>query len=138
MIKFKTLNNYATAPTRATDGSAGFDLYSTDNYTIWPGAHVKIATGVAMSIPKDCAGFIWPRSGLATKHGFDLLAGLVDSDYRGELHVCGINHGDRAIEVKRGDRIAQIVVSPIVTLARMVDELDDTDRGSGGFGSTGA
>jgi len=137
MIKFKTLHNYATEPTRATGGSAGFDLYSVDNVTVWPGAHVKIATGVAMAIPKEYAGFIWPRSGLATKHGFDLLAGLLDSDYRGEIHVCGINHGDKPIEIRRGDRIAQIVVSPVMVLAEMVDELDDTGRGSGGFGSTG-
>lgn len=137
MIQFQLLNNYATAPTRATDGSAGFDLYSTDNYDIWPGAHVKIATGVAMAIPRGNAGFIWPRSGMATKHGFDLLAGLVDADYRGELHVCGINHGDKRIEIRRGDRIAQIVVSPVMLLAEMVDELDDPGTRSGGFGSTG-
>lgn len=137
MIQFQLLNNYATAPTRATDGSAGFDLYSTDNYTIWPGAHVKISTGVAMAIPQGNAGFIWPRSGLATKHGFDLLAGLIDSDYRSELHVCGINHGERNIEIRRGDRIAQIVVSPVMLLAEMVGELDDPGTRVGGFGSTG-
>ena len=137
MIKFKTLHNYATEPTRATGGSAGFDLYAVDNVTVWPGAHVKIGTGIAMAVPEGYAGFLWPRSGLATKHGFDLLAGLVDSDYRGESHVCGINHGDKPIAIRCGDRIAQIVVSPVMVLAKVVDELDDTERGAGGFGSTG-
>ena len=137
MIKFKLLNEHAKEPKRATNGSAGFDLYATDNYTIWPGAHVKIPTGVSCSFPSTHGGFIWPRSGLATKYGFDLLAGLDDSDYRGEIHVCGINHGDRKIEIMRGDRIAQLVVSPVETDAELVDYLDDTERGSGSFGSTG-
>jgi len=137
VIKFKLLHNYATAPTRATDGSAGFDLYATDNHTIWPGARVKIPTGVQMAIPDGYAGFIWPRSGMAVKHGFDILAGLIDSDFRGEAMVAGINHGDRMIEVKRGDRVAQIVFSPVHVLAAMVEDVDETDRGSGGFGSTG-
>lgn len=138
MIKFKLMHNYATEPTRATDGSAGFDLYATDNHVVYPGARVKIPTGVQMDIPNGYAGFIWPRSGMAVKHGFDILAGLIDSDFRGEIMVAGINHGDRLIEVKRGDRVAQIVFSPVMTLAKMVDVIDDkTDRGSGGFGSSG-
>lgn len=138
MIQFKLLHNYATEPTRATDGSAGFDLYATDNHTVWPGARVKIPTGIQMAIPDGYAGFVWPRSGMAVKHGFDILAGLIDSDFRGEVMVAGINHGDRMIEVKRGDRVAQIVFSPVMTEAAAVDDLDDTSRGAGGFGSTGA
>lgn len=137
MIKYKLLHNYATAPTRATDGSAGFDLYATDNHTVWPGSRVKIPTGISFEIPGDHAGFIWPRSGMAVKHGFDILAGLIDSDFRGEIMVAAINHGDRMIEIKRGDRIAQIVFSPVMTLAEMVDDLDETERGRGGFGSSG-
>lgn len=138
MIKFKLMHNYATEPTRATDGSAGFDLYATDNHVVYPGARVKIPTGVQMDIPDGYAGFIWPRSGMAVKHGFDILAGLIDSDFRGEIMVAGINHGDRLIEVKRGDRVAQIVFSPVMTLAKMVGVIDDkTERGSGGFGSSG-
>lgn len=138
MIQFKLLHNYATEPTRATDGSAGFDLYATDNHDVWPGARVKIPTGVQMDIPEGYAGFIWPRSGMAVKHGFDILAGLIDSDFRGEIMVAGINHGDRMIEIRRGDRIAQIVFSPVLTLAKMVDHIEgETERGSGGFGSTG-
>lgn len=137
MIKIKLLHNYATEPTRATDGSAGFDLYATDNHTVWPGARVKIPTGISMAIPEGYAGFIWPRSGMAVKYGFDTHAGLIDSDFRGEVMVAGMNHGDRPIDIRRGDRVAQIVFSPVVALSRMVDNLDDTERGSGGFGSSG-
>lgn len=137
MIKVKLLNEKAKAPKQGTPGSAGLDLYATDHAIISPGAHVKIPTGVAVQIPGDHAGFIWPRSGLATKHGFDLLAGLVDSDYRGEIHVCGINHGDQAIEIHPGDRIAQLVVGPVMTLIEVCENLDDPKTRAGGFGSTG-
>lgn len=137
-IKFKLMHNYATEPTRATPGSAGFDLYATDNHVVWPGARVKIPTGIQCEIPEGHAGFIWPRSSLALKHGFDILAGLIDSDYRGEIMIAGINHGDTPFEVRRGDRIAQLVVSPIHVLAKMVGVIDEnTERGAGGFGSTG-
>lgn len=138
MIKFQKLHNYATEPTRATDGSAGFDLYATDNHTVWPDARVKIPTGISLEIPQGYAGFIWPRSGMAVKHGFDILAGLIDADFRGEIMVAGINHGDRPIEIRRGDRIAQIVFSPVLVLAEIVENIDrTTERGAGGFGSTG-
>lgn len=137
MIKVKLLHENAKAPTQGTPGSAGLDLYATESAVIAPGAHVKIPTGISVQIPGDHGGFIWPRSGLATKYGFDLLAGLVDSDYRGELHVCGINHGELAIEVKAGDRIAQLVVSPVMTLMQVCDELEDPKTRDGGFGSTG-
>ena len=137
MIKFKLIHNYATQPSRATDGSAGFDLYATDNHTVWPGARVKMPTGVQMEIPEGYAGFVWPRSGMAVKHGFDILAGLIDSDFRGEIMVAGINHGDQPIDIRRGERVAQIVFSPVATLATMVESVDDTERGAGGFGSTG-
>lgn len=137
MIQFKLLHNYATTPTRATDGSAGFDLYATDHCTVYPGARVKIPTGISLAIPAGHAGFIWPRSGMAVKYGFDIHAGLIDADFRGEIMVAGMNHGDRIIEVRRGDRVAQIVFSPVMVLAQVVDALDDTVRGSGGFGSSG-
>lgn len=137
MIKYKLLHQYATEPSRATDGSAGFDLYATDNHHVWPGAQVKIPTGVSFAIPGDHAGFIWPRSGMAVKYGFDILAGLIDSDFRGEVMVAAINHGKQPVEIRRGDRIAQIVFSPVMTLAEMVDDIDETERGSGGFGSSG-
>lgn len=137
MIKFRLIHSYATQPTRATDGSAGFDLYATDNHVVWPGARVKIPTGVQMEIPDGYAGFVWPRSGMAFKYGFDILAGLIDSDFRGEAMVAGINHGEQPIEIRRGDRVAQIVFSPVMVLSEMVETVDETERGSGSFGSTG-
>jgi len=137
MIKYKLLHNYATEPARATEGSAGFDLYATDNHQVWPGAQVKIPTGISLDIPEGYAGFIWPRSGMAVKYGFDILAGLIDSDFRGEIMVAAINHGERPIEIRRGDRVAQIVFSPVLTLAAMTDDIEETERGAGGFGSTG-
>jgi dUTP pyrophosphatase len=137
VIKVKLLHNYATLPKQGTPGSAGFDLYATENHTIWPGARVKMPTGVALEIPPGYAGFIWPRSGMAVKHGFDTHAGLIDSDYRGEISVAGMNHGDRAIEIRRGERVAQIVFSPVSTLLEMVTELEDPETRQGGFGSTG-
>lgn len=138
MIKYKLLHQYATEPSRATDGSAGFDLYATDNHHVWPGAQVKIPTGVSFAIPGDHAGFIWPRSGMAVKYGFDILAGLIDSDFLGEVMVAAINHGDKPIEIRRGDRIAQIVFSPVMTLMEMTDSIQrDSQRGAGAFGSSG-
>lgn len=138
MIKFKKLHELAKIPARATAGSAGFDLYAIEHCIIWPFAQVKIATGIATAIPDGYAGFVWPRSGMAVKHGINKHAGLIDSDYRGEIHVCLINHGDKMVEIYPGDRIAQLVVSAVMTDAIEVDGLDDTERGVGGFGSTGA
>lgn len=137
-VLFKLDHPDAKAPTRATDGSAGFDFYALERMEVWPGARCKIPTGVKTAIPEGYAGFMWPRSGLAVKHGLDLLAGLIDSDYRDQVHVAAINHGDRMIEIKKGERIAQMVVGPYVAFARMVEDLPDPGTRAGGFGSTGA
>ena len=136
-IKIKLLHQYATQPTRVTEGSAGFDLYATENHTVWPGARVKIPTGVSLGIPAGYAGFIWPRSGMAIKYGFDILAGLIDSDFKNEIMVAAINHGERMIEIKRGERIAQIIFSPVLTLLEITDSVGDQTTRFGGFGSTG-
>lgn len=93
MVKFKLLSETATAPTRATEGAAGFDLYCNQHATLQPGVHAVLNTGVAMAIPAGFVGLIWPRSGMAAKHGVDTLAGVIDSDYRGEVRVSLINHG---------------------------------------------
>ena len=138
MIYFKRLHELAKIPTRATEGSAGFDLYATEHMIIWPFAQVKIPTGISVSLPPGSAGFIWPRSGLAVKNGINVHAGLIDSDYRGEIHVCLINHGDKSVEIYPGDRIAQLVVSPVFVEATEAESLGATARGAGGFGSTGA
>lgn len=139
MIEVKRIGDHALPlPSRATEGAAGHDLMAADGVTVYPGQRVVIPTGFAWSIPPAWVGMIRPRSGLAVKHGLDVLAGVVDSDYRGEVKVVLINHGDRAVEFHQGDRIAQMVIQPVVALDTCeVSELGETDRGGGGFGSTG-
>lgn len=137
-MKVKLLDENAIAPTRASNGAAGFDLYSAETVTLWPRERSLIATGVAVSIPDGMAGMIWPRSGLASRHGLDVMAGLIDSDYRGEVKVMLINHGSHDVTLNKGDRIAQLVCQPVcVSAVVVVDDLDETERGNGGFGSTG-
>jgi len=127
-------------PAYATDGAAGMDVVSAEDVTIAPMARHAVATGFAIAIPDGFEVQVRPRSGLALKHGITLpnTPGTIDSDYRGELKVILINLGAEPFEIKRGDRIAQLVVAP-VQQGRMVEvfELDETVRGAGGFGSTG-
>ncbi|MEO6040940.1 MAG: dUTP diphosphatase [Croceibacterium sp.] len=127
-------------PSYATAGAAGMDVLAAEHLVLPPGGRHAVATGFALAIPAGYEIQVRPRSGLALKHGIGLpnAPGTIDADYRGELKIILINHGDAAFEIARGDRIAQLVVAP-VTLARWdeVGELDDTERGSGGFGSTG-
>jgi len=137
MIKFKLNDPAAIMPTRGTDSSAGFDLYSTKSFDLRPNVRHSYPIGVSCAIPDGWCGMIYPRSGLAVKQGLDKLAGLIDSDYRGDIHAVLYNSGDEVIEIKAGDRIAQMVVVPYMGDAVLVDDLDDTDRGDGGFGSTG-
>lgn len=136
-VRFKKLHPDAKVPVRATDGAAGFDLHSTQRIDVPPGQRMLLPTGIACAIPEGWCGQVWPRSGLAVKHGIDRLAGLIDSDYRGELHVSLVNHGQDTWEVKEGERIAQLVFVQVLTTAIEVEDLDDTARGVGGFGSTG-
>ena len=139
MIKFKKLYDEAVIPTLATDGSAGFDLFSCDETYVGPGEWKKIGIGIAVSVGKGNVGLVCPRSGLAAKHGVTVLnaPGIIDSDYRGE--VCVLLHSvSEDFVVKKGIRIAQLVIVPCITDAVEVDELDETGRGSGGFGSSGA
>ena len=127
-------------PRYATDGAAGMDVLSAEDVTLVPGARHAVATGLAVAIPPGYEIQVRPRSGLALKHGISVpnTPGTVDSDYRGELKVILINHGEEPFAIRRGDRIAQLVLAP-VTLAEWdeVAELDETSRGAGGFGSTG-
>ena len=127
-------------PKYATAGAAGMDVLSAEEVTLAPGARHAVATGLSVAIPPGYEIQVRPRSGLALKHGIGVpnTPGTIDSDYRGELKVILINHGAEAFPVNRGDRIAQLVLAP-VTLAEWDDvaELDDTERGAGGFGSTG-
>ena len=137
MIQFQLMNQDAKQPTRGTDEAAGFDLYSTQSFDLRPGVRHAFPIGVRCAIPDGWCGMIYPRSGWAVKQGLDKLAGLIDSDYRGEIHAVLYNSGDKTIEVRQGDRIAQMVVVPYMAESELVDVLDDTERGAGGFGSTG-
>ena len=125
-------------PEYATDGAAGADLRASADTVLEPGARAAVPTGVRLEIPPGHVGLIWPRSGLAVRHGIDTLAGVIDSDYRGEVLVVLVNHGAEPVRIAAGDRIAQVLFQK-VERARLVasDALDTTGRGSGGFGSTG-
>ena len=136
-VKFKLAHPSAKLPRRSTAGAAGFDLCSVERVDVPANCQVTIDTGVAMAIPPGWFGRIMPRSGWAVRHGVNIHAGLIDSDFRGTVMVCMINHGARPLEIKEGDRIAQIVFCPYLSDAVQVDELDDTERGENGFGSTG-
>jgi dUTP pyrophosphatase len=127
-------------PAYATNGAAGMDVVAAEDLILAPGARHAVATGFAMAIPKGYEVQVRPRSGLALKHGITCLntPGTIDSDYRGEVKVILANLGQEPFEIKRGDRIAQLVPAPVqrATLTE-VDSLDETTRGAGGFGSTG-
>ena len=127
-------------PRYATDGAAGMDVLSAEAVSLKPGQRHAVATGFAVAIPDGYEIQVRPRSGLAFKHGITVpnTPGTIDSDYRGELKVLLINHGDETFAIERGDRIAQLVLAPVTQAAwQEVDELDETTRGEGGFGSTG-
>ena len=127
-------------PAYATDGAAGMDVLSAEDVTIAPGGRHAVATGLAVAIPPGFEIQVRPRSGLALKHGITVpnTPGTIDSDYRGELKVILINHGADPFDIRRGDRVAQLVLAPVTRAAWLeTEELDDTARGAGGFGSTG-
>lgn len=127
-------------PAYATAGAAGMDVVSAEEVTLAPGARHAVATGLALAIPAGYEIQVRPRSGLALKHGITVpnTPGTIDSDYRGELKVILINHGVKAFEIRRGDRVAQLVLAPVTQGTWLeVSELDETTRGEGGFGSTG-
>jgi dUTP pyrophosphatase len=140
-LRFTRLSEQATPPAQAHPGDAGYDLFAAEATVLEPGRRASVGTGIAVAIPDGCAGLVLPRSGLAARHGITLTnaPGLIDSGYRGEVRVLLLNTDpDVAFDVAVGDRIAQLLIvrfeSPPLEEA---DELDDTPRGSGGFGSTG-
>ena len=138
MIQVKLLNPEATLPTKTNPTDAGFDLYSTVDADILPGQRKLLPTGVAMAIPSGYYGRIADRSGNAFSLGLHVLAGVVDNGYVGELKGLLINLSNVPVEIKRGHRIAQIIITAISNLPlTQVQELDTTDRGASGFGSSG-
>jgi len=141
-VKIKKLNSNAIIPTYGTEFSAGADLYACldSNVTIPAGETAFIKTGLAMEVPVGFAGFVYARSGLACKKGLAPAnkVGVIDADYRGELIVALHNHSKNSIDIENGERIAQLVIAPFLTAQfEEAEELEDTARGTGGFGSTG-
>ena len=141
-IKVKKLNEKAVLPTYGSEYAAGADLYACldEAVTIYPGETYMVHTGLAMEIPAGYAGLIYPRSGLASKRGLAPAnkVGVVDPDYRGEFMVALHNHSLTAQTIEPGERIAQLVITPFITANfELTDELSETVRGEGGFGSTG-
>lgn len=136
-IPFKKLDPRATLPTRAHEDDAGLDIYLLDSVTLEPGAGSALKTGVAMAIDVGFVGLIADRSSLGKK-GLKTFGGVIDSGYRGEIQVLVRNFSNEVMELKAGDRIAQMLILPIATpRVEPVEELDSTRRGSGGFGSSG-
>jgi dUTP pyrophosphatase len=140
-IPTKKLHEDAVVPTYGTDGAAGFDFYALEEVTLLPGQTQLIKTGLAMAIPQGYEIQVRPRSGMSLKTSFRIAnaPGTIDSDYRGECCVIGTNNSEyEHITIKKGDRIAQGVLSRVPQANfQVVEDLDDTDRGSGGYGSTG-
>lgn len=142
-MRYKKMTNNATVPTRADDGSAGYDLYNSSTYTIEIAPHrmVMIPTSIAMEIPRGTFGALFSRSGLATKRGLRIATGtsVIDPSYRGEILVPLYNDSNEPQYVEPGERIAQLVFLSFGTVLSWeeVDELSETERGTGGFGSSG-
>ena len=141
-IKVKKLFPNAILPTYGSAEAAGADLYACLDapVTVAPGETAWIPTGLALEVPKGCAGLVYARSSLGVKRGLAPAnkVGVIDSDYRGQIHVVLLNHGKTEQIIQHGERIAQFLITPVLTPAyEEAEELSDTDRGTGGFGSTG-
>ena len=138
ILKIKKLNPAAKAPSYAHHGDAGLDLYSAEDKIIKPNERAIVKTGIAMEIPHGYAGLVWDKSGIATKGGLKVLGGVIDCNYRGESLVAIVNLSDKDYEVKKGEKIAQMLIQKVEHMEiEEVSELSDTSRGAGGFGSTG-
>ncbi len=139
ILKFKKTDPKAIIPRRQTEGAAGFDLHALEaEYLHKTTTPLMVRTGISVEIPPGHVGLIRDRSGLAAKHGITVLAGVIDADYRGELKVILAHHGQGALNIQPGERIAQLVVTVCPDFeVQEVEDLSDTERGAGGFGSTG-
>jgi len=137
-IKVKKLSTSAITPTKANEFDAGWDLYASEDAIIDPSKTELISTDISFAIPEGYVGLIWDRSGMAAKRGLHRFAGVIDSGYRGEIKVCLWNSSDKYCVINAGERIAQILFqeAPSFTMVE-VNSLEDTDRGTGGFGSSG-
>ena len=140
VVKFKKMDEKAKEPVYGSENANGADLFALNDYTINPGKTVKIQTGIALELNDDYAGFIMARSGMACKRGLAPAnkVGLIDTDYRGEIIVALHNHGEETQIIRSGDKVAQLVIIKLPQANFIeVEELDKTERGDGGFGSTG-
>jgi len=139
-MKIKIVTETGNVPSYETKGSSGMDLRAKENYVLEPNARCLVKTGLFIELPKGCEGQIRGRSGLALKNGITLANGVgtVDSDYRGEIQVILINHGTETFVINKGDRIAQLIVSKYERVEwEVTDRVSETERGAGGFGSSG-
>jgi dUTP pyrophosphatase len=137
-LKFKQLDARATLPQRGSVHSAGLDLFSIEDLVIGPRQRVTARTGLAVAVPVGYYGRVAPRSGLAARNGLDVLAGVIDSDYRGEIGCLLYNTSDEPISLPASSKICQLIIEQIITpTAVWSEDLDETARGAGGFGSTG-
>ena len=137
-LKVKKLSRYARLPSKANEDDAGWDLYAAEDVNIEPSQRMLIGTDIAMAIPIGYVGLIWDRSGMAIKRGVHRFAGVIDSGYRGEVKVCLWNASNEHCVINKGDRMAQLLVQPAPSFPLLeVQNLDGTQRGLGGFGSSG-
>lgn len=137
-IPIKCLYEWSRIPAYNTEGDAGLDLYAAEDWDLAPGERCLMGAGVILAIPRGYAGIIKDRSGWAARNGLTTLAGVVDATYRGEITVILLNTGNHTVSIKRGDRIAQILILACPTVRLIVsDNLDETERGARGFGSSG-
>ena len=137
-IKVKKISTSAITPTKANEFDAGWDLYASEDAIIDPSKAELISTDISFAIPDGYVGLIWDRSGMAAKRGLHRFAGVIDSGYRGEVKVCLWNSSDKYCVINAGERIAQILFQEVPSFTMVeVNSLDDTDRGTGGFGSSG-
>jgi dUTP pyrophosphatase len=138
MTKIVFVSGAGALPEYGSNAAAGADLRALAAVDLEPGSRAAVGTGVHVQIPEGHVGLVWPRSGLALRHGIDTLAGVIDSDYRGEVRVILVNHGTERVRIEVGDRIAQLLIQTVerATFVR-ADTLDDSVRGQSGFGSTG-
>ena len=137
-LQVQKLDIEAKLPSYAYKGDAGMDIYSIEDIDVSPGEKVAVHTGLRLAIPQGYAGFVWDKSGLATKHHLKTMAGVIDSNYRGELQVVLTNLGKENYHIEKGSKIAQLIISPITSFEIEEAEIaNETEREEGGFGSSG-
>lgn len=137
-VRIQKLDQEARVPEYAHQGDAGMDMFSLTEVTLAPGARTVVPTGVAMQVPEGFVALVWDKSGRAVKDGVTTLAGVIDSGYRGEVGIVLLNTSDQELVIEKHQKVAQILIQPVHSAQlEVVESLEDSDRGEGGFGSTG-